>query len=133
MGLGSDEDEQRGRRYGLGRPRGVVVEGQAGESAIAVAVDGLGVVAEGEVGRRLQLPVAVDDVGAEPDGLVARPVGQLGAADAAGEPQVVRIIEVVPACPPVASGSSRAVPSPSEALYMAAASPAGPAPTTVTS
>jgi hypothetical protein len=34
-------------------------------------------------------PLAVDDVGAEPDGLMEGPVGQLGAADAAGEPQVV--------------------------------------------
>ena len=42
-------------------------------------------------------------------------------------------MELVPACPPVASGSSTTVPTPSEAPYMAPASPAGPAPTTVTS
>ena len=37
--------------------------------------------------------------------------------------------ELWPACPPVASRSTRTVRSPSEAAYTAAPSPAGPPPT----
>ena len=38
-------------------------------------------------------------------------------------------MEEVPACPPIASASTVTVPSPSDAAYTDAASPAGPAPT----
>ena len=41
--------------------------------------------------------------------------------------------ELAPACPPVATASSDSVLSPSEAPYTAAASPAGPHPTTTRS
>ncbi len=51
----------------------------------------------------------------------------------AGKPKKFSIRDVVPACPPGPTASITSVSRPSEAPYTAAASPAGPAPTTTTS
>ena len=71
----------------------------------------------------------VEELGAEPAGLVGGAPGQVGAREPGGEAEVVLDRLDCPACPPGASRSTITVRSPSEAPYTAAASPAGPPPT----
>src|SRR5205823_1048848 len=66
-------------------------------------------------------------------GLDRGPLREVPSRDASREAQVVFVLELDPAWPPTATISRTSVRSPSEAPYIAAASPAGPAPTTIRS
>ncbi|MCK7521339.1 MAG: hypothetical protein MZV64_28490 [Ignavibacteriales bacterium] len=71
---------------------------------------------------------------AEPSGLRAGPLREIGPRDPVREAEVsFRSGSCVPACPPGAFCSIRTVFKPSDAAYTAFASPAGPPPMTATS